>query len=93
MLPARQKKVYINPLSKNAKGKVELNAKPPQSAFVSVVKALAPIVKPALTAFVTKQLASVAGGAKEAQKSAERSTAAAQDTAESAEQTAEASSK
>ena len=88
-LPARQKKVYINPLAKNSKGKLELNTKPPQNFFISLIKALVPIFKPMLTAFITKQLANVVGGAKEAQHTAERTTEAAQETTETAERTAE----
>ena len=84
LLPARQKKVYINPLAKNSKGKVELNTKPPQNFLISLVKALVPIFKPMLTAFITKQLANVVGGAKEAQHTAERTTETAERTTEQA---------
>ena len=82
LLPARQKKVYVNPLAKNAKGKVELNTNPPQGFAISLVKAMVPIFKPMATAFITKQLANVVGGAKDAQHTAERTTEAAEETAE-----------
>ena len=55
-----------------------------------MIKALTPIVKPILTAFITKQLASLVGGAEAAQKSAERTTKSAEQTSENAEETAEA---
>ena len=86
LLPAREKKVYVNPLKKTEKGKVVLNTKPVSGGFfLSLIKALLPIVKPILTAFMTKQLASMVGGAEAAQKSAERTTKAAERTSEQAE--------
>lgn len=84
LLPARQKKVYINPLAKNSKGKLEVNTKPPQGFLISLIKTLIPILKPTLMAFVTKQLANVVGGAKEAQHTAERTTESAERTTEHA---------
>ncbi len=85
MLPARQKKVYINPVGKNAKGKLEFNTAPPQSNFlVSLMKASMPLLKPAITAYITKQLASVVGGAKEAEHEAKKATESAERTEEKA---------
>ncbi len=84
MLPARQKKIYVNPLSKDGKGKLAASAKPTGGFFLSLIKALMPIVKPILTAFITKQLANVVGGAEQAQKSAEQTTQSAERTTEAA---------
>ena len=84
LLPARRKKVYVNPLAKGSKAKVEVDAKPPQSFLISLVKALLPILKPTLTAYVTKQLASAVGGAREAQNTAERTTESAERTEQEA---------
>lgn len=78
MLPAREKKIYVNPLAKGDKGKLAAAAKPRGGFFLSLVKALVPIIKPILTAFITKQLANVVGGAEATQKSAERTTEAAE---------------
>ena len=83
LLPAREKKVYVNPLSKEGKGKLATAAKPVRGGFfLSLIKALTPILKPILTAFITKQLASMVGGAEAAEKSAERTTKAAEQTSE-----------
>ena len=90
MLPARQKKVYVNPLSAVGKGKLAAAAKPSGGFFLSLIKSLVPIIKPLLTAFITKQLANVVGGAEHAQKAAEQTTKAAERTTQSAQQTAEA---
>ena len=88
LLPARQKKVYVNPLSKDGKSKLATAAKPQGGGFfLSLIKALMPIVKPILTAFITKQLANVVGGAENAQKAAEQTTKSAERTTESAEET------
>ena len=89
MLPARERKVYVNPLAKE--GKAKLAAQKPPGAkggfFLSLIKSLIPIVKPIITAFITKQLATMVEGAKGAQKAAERTTqAAAQTQAEAAAQ-------
>ena len=86
MLPARQKKVYVNPLSKDGKTKLAATAaaKPAGGFFLSLIKALVPIIKPILTAFITKQLANVVGGAEQAQKSAEQTTQSAERTTEAA---------
>lgn len=89
MLPARQKKVYVNPLAKGAKSKLATAAKPSGGFFLSLLKSLLPIVKPFLTAFVTKQLANMVGGAENAQKSAEQTAKAAEGAAQAAEQTTE----
>ena len=81
LLPARQKKVYVNPLSKGARIKAEVSAQPTGGGFFrTLLRALVPLLKPILTAFITKQLANVVGGAKEAQHSAERTTEVARDT-------------
>ncbi len=93
LLPAREKKIYVNPLSKDGKGKLATAAqKKGGGFFLSLIKALVPIIKPILTAFITKQLANVVGGAEAAQKSAERTTQTAERTTEKAEETAEAAS-
>ena len=86
MLPAREKKVYVNPLSKIGKNKVvEQAAKSARGGFfISLIKSLIPIFKPILTAYVTKQLATMVEGAKSTQKSAERTTEAAAQTEEAA---------
>lgn len=89
LLPAREKKVYVNPLTKDGKGKLAVAAKPRGGFFLSLLKALVPIVKPILTAFITKQLASVVGGAEAAQKSAERTTKSVEKTSENAEDAAQ----
>ena len=86
LLPARERKVYVNPLTKDGKGKLAAVGKPAKGGFfLSLVKALVPIVKPILTAFITKQLASMVGGAEAAQKSAERTTKDAEQTAATVE--------
>ncbi len=91
LLPAREKKVYVSPLSKDAKGKVVIGNKPQRGGFfLSLLKALVPIIKPVLTAFITKQLASMVGGAEAAEKSAERTTKAAEKTTEHADEAVEA---
>jgi hypothetical protein len=83
-LPMRDRKVYVNPLSKDGHAKVATPPKPAGGGFwASFFKALVPILKPLLTAFVTKQLANIVGGAKETEDAAER-------TARSAERTTEA---
>lgn len=93
MLPAREKKVYVNPLSKDGRGKLATAGKPARGGFfLSLIKALVPIIKPILTAFITKQLASVVGGAEAAQKSAERTSKTAEKATENAEDVAVAAS-
>ena len=89
LLPAREKKVYVNPLTKVGKGKLAVSAKPKGGFFLSLIKALVPILKPILTAFVTKQLAGLVGGAEAAQKSAERTTQTAEKTSENEEHAVE----
>ena len=74
LLPMRERKVYVNPLSKNGRGKVAVNGKPRGGFFISLIKALTPIIKPILTAFITKKLANLVEGAEGAQKAAERTT-------------------
>ena len=81
LLPAREKKVYVNPLGKDGRAKLATAAKPAKGGFwISLVKSLVPIVKPLITAFITKQLASMVGGAEAAQKSAERASSNAERT-------------
>jgi hypothetical protein len=87
LLPAREKKVYVNPLAKEGRSKLAAQAKGGGGFFISLIRALVPILKPILTAFITKQLANVVGGAKEAQKSAERTTETAQEATETAHAT------
>ena len=83
LLPARQKKVYVNPLAKEGKAKLATAAKAAKGGFwISLVKSLVPIVRPLITAFITKQLASLVGGAEAAQKSAERATSDAERTSQ-----------
>ena len=84
LLPARQKKVYVNPLTKEGKGKLAATAKPKGGFFLALIKSLVPIIKPILTAFITKQLANVVGGAEHAQQAAEKTTQAAERTTEAA---------
>lgn len=90
LLPAREKKVYVNPISKVGKTKLaEQAAKPARGGFfISLIKSLIPIIKPILTAFITKQLATLVEGAKSTQKSAERTTEAAAETEQAAAQAA-----
>ena len=73
-LPAREKKVYVNPLAKSGRDKLAKAAgKPAKGGFLlSLIKALVPIIRPIATAFITKQLASLVGGAEATQKSSER---------------------
>lgn len=86
LLPARERKVYVNPLSKVGRTKaVEAAQKPARGGwFLSLIRALVPIVKPIITAFITKQLATMVEGAKSAQKTAERTTEAAAETQQAA---------
>ena len=72
LLPMRERKVYVNPLTKDGKSKLAASAKPPGGFFLSLIRALTPIIKPLLTAFITKKLASLLEGAEGAQKAAER---------------------
>ncbi len=75
MLPMRERKVYVNPLSKAGREKIDTAGKPQQGGFlISLIRALTPIIKPILTAFITKKLASLVQGAEGAQKAAERTT-------------------
>lgn len=71
LLPARRKTVYVNPLSKVGRGKVSVSASASTEGksaaggfFMNLIRALAPILKPILTAFLTKQLANVVAGPK-----------------------------
>ena len=86
MLPMRERKVYVNPLTKDGKGKLATGGKPQRGGFlISLLKALVPIIKPILTAFITKQLASLVQGAEATQKTAERTTEEAADAAADAQ--------
>ena len=81
LLPARQKKVYVNPLARSGRSKLAAQqGRAPGGFFLSLLKALVPLFKPILTAFITKQLASVVGGAKDAQEAAEHTAEAAAQT-------------
>jgi hypothetical protein len=73
-LPARERKVFINPLSKTERAKAAAPQQTGGGFWASFFKALVPLLKPLLTAFVTKQLVHVVGEAKDAQKSAENTT-------------------
>jgi hypothetical protein len=84
LLPGRERKVYVNPLSKSGRSKLDTPQKRPAGFWASFFKALVPLFKPLLTAFVTKQLANIVGGAKEAQHSAEQTTKAAEKTTQAA---------
>ncbi len=64
--------MYINPLSKNAKGKVENPPQPQQPYSISLIKAMVPIFKPMAAAFVTKQIETMMGGAKGASSSGDQ---------------------
>ena len=76
MLPGREKKVFVNPLTKD--GKEKLSTPPKRGGFfLSLIRSLVPIIKPILTAFITKQLATMVEGAKGTQKEAERTAEAA----------------
>lgn len=75
LLPARRKTVYVNPLSKAVRGKVTIQAEAAPKGggfFMTLIRALTPLLKPILTAFLTKQLANVIGGGRDTQESAER---------------------
>ena len=89
LLPMRERKVYVNPLSKDGKGKLAAAGKPRGGFLISLLKALTPIIKPLLTAFITKKLANLVEGAEGAQKVAER-TAEKADTATAQAQNAAA---
>ncbi len=85
MLPMRERKVYVNPLSKDGAGKLAAAAKPRGGFLISLIRALTPIIKPLLTAFITKKLASLVQGAEGAQKAAERTAEKADDATAHAE--------
>ena len=68
LLPARKKNVYINPLTKNGKSKVEQPAADKQAFSITLLKAVVPLVKPMAAAFVTKQFENMMGGAKNPQQ-------------------------
>ena len=74
LLPMRERKVYVNPLSKDGQGKLAATGKPRGGFLLALLKALTPIIKPLLTAFITKKLANLVEGAEGAQKAAERTT-------------------
>ena len=75
LLPMRERKVYVNPLAKEGKAKLAAAAKPAQGGFfISLLRALTPIIKPILTAFITKKLAGLVEGASAVQHAAERTT-------------------
>lgn len=73
LLPARRKTVYVNPLSKVGRGKVSVSATASANEggagkggfFMTLIRALTPLLKPIVTAFLTKQLANVVGGLKD----------------------------
>ena len=91
LLPMRERKVYVNPLTKDGKSKLAASSKPPGGFFLSLIKALTPIIKPLLTVFITKKLANLVEGAEGAQKAAERTTEKAdQATAQAQNATADA---
>lgn len=75
LLPARRKTVYVNPLSKAGRGKISVSAsatadrKGGGGVLMTLIRALTPLLKPILTAFLTKQLANVVGGVKDARES------------------------
>ena len=84
LLPRRERKVYVNPLSQDGRAKVAAPQNSGGGFWASFFKAIVPLLKPILTAFVTKQLANIVGGAKEAQDSAEKTTQSAERTTEAA---------
>ncbi len=84
LLPRRERKVYVNPLSKDGKEKLASPKGGGSGFWASFFRALVPLFKPLLTAFVTKQLANIVGGAKDAQESAEKTTKAAEETTQAA---------
>lgn len=91
LLPMRERKVYVNPLSKDGKGKLSKSGPPRGGFLISLLKALTPIIKPLLTAFITKKLANLVEGAEGAQKAAERTADKADEaTAQAQNATAEA---
>ena len=57
LLPMRERKIYVNPLTKAGRTKLATPQKPAGGFWASFFKALVPLFKPLLTAFVTKQLA------------------------------------
>lgn len=72
LLPARKKNVYVNPLSKGGKAKLEVSTNNDKQAFsVTLLKAMVPLVKPMAAAFVTKQFENMMSGAKGAQQPAD----------------------
>ena len=92
MLPMRERKVYVNPLSKDGKGKLAAASKPKGGFLLALIKALTPLIKPILTAFITKKLANLVEGAEGAQKAAERTTDKADQATAQAENAAAAAS-
>ena len=59
LLPRREKKVYVNPLSKVGKAKVRDVENPKKPGFwMMLLGLLMPIIKPIATRFLTKQLSS-----------------------------------
>ncbi len=57
LLPRREKKVYINPLSKTGKAKVNDLENPRKPGFwLTLLGLLMPIIKPIATRFLSKQL-------------------------------------
>ena len=59
LLPRREKKVYVNPLSKTGKAKVKDVENPKKPGFwMMLLGLLMPIIKPIATRFLSKQLSS-----------------------------------
>ena len=63
LLPAREKKVYINPLSKTGKAKVKDIENPKKPGFwMMMLGLLMPIIKPIATRLLTRHLSSYLEG-------------------------------
>ena len=63
LLPRREKKVYINPLSKEGKAKVRDVENPKKPGFwMALLGLLMPIIKPIATRLLTKHLSSYLEG-------------------------------
>ena len=81
LLPRREKKIYVNPLSKVGKSKIRDVENPKKPGFwMMLVGLLMPIIKPIATRFLTKQLSSyleAPGGSAKADSDAPNVAAAA----------------
>ena len=77
LLPMRERKVYVNPLSKDGKKKLKDVENPKKPGFwMMLLGLLMPIIKPIATRFLTKQLSSYLEPPKSASDDADVAAAA-----------------